>query len=235
MFRSTSTSRPATCRTCEGRVPEHGERANFASFGVSFFMGNAATIAKLTCGGVCHRFPRLNFVSVESGIGWIPFALSAARLAVAELRRSPASTPSTTCCRASTSSARSTAASGSSDETALQAIELLGPDNILYETDFPHPTSMSPGPASIAELPRDYVAGALAGVPDRLVAQDPARQRRTHLSRGLRTRPAQRRRDRGVPSTCTRECDEDRRRLQRVREQRHLHGFDARGLRTGRQ
>ena len=32
-------------------------------------------IANLITGGVCHRFPNLKFVSVESGVGWIPFAL----------------------------------------------------------------------------------------------------------------------------------------------------------------
>ena len=29
------------------------------------------------------------------------------------------------------------------DQTAGDAIDFLGPDCILYETDFPHPTSMS--------------------------------------------------------------------------------------------
>ena len=31
-------------------------------------------------------------------------------------------------------------------DTALDARSSSCPDNILYETDFPHPTSMSPGP-----------------------------------------------------------------------------------------
>jgi predicted TIM-barrel fold metal-dependent hydrolase len=43
---------------------------------------------------------------------------------------------------------------------------MLGPDNILYETDFPHPTSMSPGPASVADVPKDYIEQNLAGLPD---------------------------------------------------------------------
>ena len=59
LFRSTSTSRRATSPTCAVLHPEHGERASFASFGVSFFLGNAATISSLIFGGVCHRFPRL--------------------------------------------------------------------------------------------------------------------------------------------------------------------------------
>ena len=34
-----------------------------------------AASADLIFGGVCHRFPDLKFVSVESGVGWIPGAL----------------------------------------------------------------------------------------------------------------------------------------------------------------
>ena len=33
----------------------------------------------------------------------------------------------------------------------------LFPDNLMFETDFPHPTSLSPGPASYSESPRDVV------------------------------------------------------------------------------
>ena len=57
--------------------PDNGVHANYAAMGVSFFLANARTIAQLVTGGICHRFPALNFVSVESGIGWIPFALEA--------------------------------------------------------------------------------------------------------------------------------------------------------------
>jgi len=46
------------------------------------------------------------------------------------------------------------------------AIEMLGPDNILYETDFPHPTSMSPGPASYAETPSAFIEKELGGLPE---------------------------------------------------------------------
>ena len=61
--------------TSGGGLVGAGPHANYASMGVSFFMGNARTISALICGGICHRFPELNFVSVESGVGWIPFAL----------------------------------------------------------------------------------------------------------------------------------------------------------------
>ena len=50
-------------------------------------------------------------------------------------------------------------------ETARFAMEWLGDDNILYETDFPHPTSMSPGPATSAISPRDFIQQSLGDLP----------------------------------------------------------------------
>ena len=55
--------------------PSAGPHANYAGFGVQFGLANARVIANLITGGVCHRFPGTKFVSVESGVGWIPFAL----------------------------------------------------------------------------------------------------------------------------------------------------------------
>ena len=51
------------------------------------------------------------------------------------------------------------------DAGAKHTIDVLGPDNILFETDFPHPTSMSPGPASIAMRPDDYITATFAELP----------------------------------------------------------------------
>ena len=39
------------------------------------WMSNAKMITDLIMDGVCERFPTLNFVSVESGFGWIPFLI----------------------------------------------------------------------------------------------------------------------------------------------------------------
>ncbi|MGE4651180.1 MAG: amidohydrolase family protein, partial [Myxococcota bacterium] len=53
---------------------------------------------------------------------------------------------------------------------ALSVIEQF-PDNVLYETDFPHPTSMSPGPASIARPPKQYIQETLGGLPDAVLSK----------------------------------------------------------------
>jgi predicted TIM-barrel fold metal-dependent hydrolase len=145
--------------------PQNGASANYAMMGVSFFMGNATIIARLTCGGICHRFPDLNFVSVESGIGWIPFALASLdwqwkNCGVAKEHPEYDLLPSEYFRR------QIYGCFWFEQASALSAIEQLGPDNILYETDFPHPTSMSPGPASAATTPREYLEAVFKDVDD---------------------------------------------------------------------
>jgi hypothetical protein len=51
-----------------------------------------------------------------------------------------------------------------------KALELY-PDNILFETDYPHPTCQAPGPASAGTHPRLYAEKALAGIPEVVVGK----------------------------------------------------------------
>ncbi|GAA2403049.1 amidohydrolase family protein [Actinomadura vinacea] len=145
--------------------PDNGERANYASMGVSFFMGNARTIAQLVCGGICHRFPELDFVSVESGVGWIPYALDALdwqwkNCGVALEHPEYELLPSEYFKR------QIYGCFWFEDHGVRHAIDRLGPDHILYETDFPHPTSMSPGPATTAVAPDEYLETTFGDLPD---------------------------------------------------------------------
>ncbi|MDT3446540.1 MULTISPECIES: amidohydrolase family protein [unclassified Pseudofrankia] len=148
-----------------GGHPDNGPHANYASHGVSFFMSNARTIAQLVCGGICHRFPDLNFVSVESGVGWIPYALDALdwqwkNCGVAKEHPEYELLPSEYFRR------QIYGCFWFEAENARYAIERLGPDNILYETDFPHPTSMSPGPASTAVAPNEFLDHSFGDLPE---------------------------------------------------------------------
>jgi predicted TIM-barrel fold metal-dependent hydrolase len=150
--------------------PSVGEQALYASIGVSFFLGNARTIANLVCGGICHRFPDLEFVSVESGVGWIPFALDALdwqwkNCGVAKEHPEYELLPSEYFAR------QIYGCFWFEEEGALYALERLGPDNILYETDFPHPTSMSPGPASAAVAPNIFLENNFAGLDDTVLSK----------------------------------------------------------------
>lgn len=147
------------------QLESSGPRANFAKAVVMEFMDNAQAISEVIVAGLCHRYPRLNFVSVESGVGFIPFLLEAldwqwknngALLEHPEMDLLP-----------SEYFRRQVYGcfwfEGASAETALR----LYPDNILYETDYPHPTSMTPGASMpYAVNPREYMQATLGGLPD---------------------------------------------------------------------
>jgi predicted TIM-barrel fold metal-dependent hydrolase len=142
-----------------------GRHANYAGFGVQFGIGNVRVIANLITGGVCHRFPNLKFVSVESGIGWIPFALDHLdwqwkNCGVPQEHPEYDLLPSEYFVR------QMYGCFWFEGPTVKAAIDQLGADWILYESDFPHPTSMAPGPASSAVEPRQYIAETLGDLPE---------------------------------------------------------------------
>jgi predicted TIM-barrel fold metal-dependent hydrolase len=154
-----------------------GLRTNLARECTRLFMENSSCIADLIFAGICHRFPKLKFVSVESGASWVIFAVEAfdwqwCNNGVTTEHPEYDLLPSEYF-------RRQIYACFWFEELGVQrAIELF-PDNLLFETDFPHPTSMSPGPKSTAGPPREYAEKALGGLPEhaiRKVVQDNARK-----------------------------------------------------------
>jgi predicted TIM-barrel fold metal-dependent hydrolase len=145
-----------------------GKHANFSWAGVMMMMGNLRTISQLIIGGVCHRFPALNFVSVESGIGWLPFALEALDW---QWRNCgvPQEHPEYDLLPSEYFKRQIYGCFWFEGPSALAAIEQLGADNIMFETDFPHATSMTPGPASAAQMPNDYIAQTFVTLPETTV------------------------------------------------------------------
>jgi predicted TIM-barrel fold metal-dependent hydrolase len=144
---------------------DNGRQAAYAKITCQLFLDNSNAVMDIILGGLCHRFPKLNFVSVESGVGWVPFVLEAmdwqwlnsgCREEHPEMDLLP-----------SEYFKRQVYACFWFEETsALKAIEAIGPDNFLYETDFPHPTSMSPGPGSVALYPKDFIEQNLTKLPE---------------------------------------------------------------------
>jgi predicted TIM-barrel fold metal-dependent hydrolase len=141
-----------------------GIRTGMAHMCTMLFMENARCLADLTFGGICHRFPRLDFVSVESGVSWILFALEAFDWQW-ENNGVRSEHPEYDLLPSEYFRRQIYTCFWFEGEGVRKAIELY-PDNILYETDFPHPTSMSPGPRSTAVHPRDYAERVLAGLPE---------------------------------------------------------------------
>jgi predicted TIM-barrel fold metal-dependent hydrolase len=146
-----------------------GVKANFARVSTMAVMENAKCLADVILSGIPHRFPRLPLVSVESGVGWIPFLLESldwqwqnngVRGEHPEYDLLP-----------SEYFRRQIYASFWFEEAGVaKAIELY-PDNILFETDYPHPTCQAPGPASAGTNPHRYAERALAGLPESTVAK----------------------------------------------------------------
>ena len=142
-----------------------GVQANFARVSALMITENKRCLADILFSGMCHRFPDLKFVSVESGVGWIQNALesfdwqwnnSGVRKEHPEYELVP-----------SEYFARQIYGCFWFEDEALDPALELYPDNILYETDFPHPTCMHPGPQALqAERPRDYAERVLTRLSD---------------------------------------------------------------------
>ena len=140
-----------------------GTRANFARVSSTVFMQNASCISDLIFGGVCHRFPELKLVSVESGVGWMPSFLEACdwQWTNAQVRREHPEYD----LLPSEYFRRQIYACFWFEEASLHpGLELLA-DNLLWETDYPHPTCQHPGQTGgWGQHPRDYAEEALRGV-----------------------------------------------------------------------
>ena len=59
------------------RMAERGFAESFALEGLTLFHKNGQQVCDVLLSGVLPRFPQLRVVSVESGIGWMPFAMEA--------------------------------------------------------------------------------------------------------------------------------------------------------------
>jgi predicted TIM-barrel fold metal-dependent hydrolase len=128
-----------------------------------FMLGNARTVADLTLFGICHRFPRLNFASVESGFGWLPYFAevldwqwlnSGAKAAYPEIDLMP-----------SEFMHRQIYGSFWFEKKTVHALIEDWSDSVFFESDFPHPTSLSPGPASYAVTPAETIEQNIAQLP----------------------------------------------------------------------
>jgi predicted TIM-barrel fold metal-dependent hydrolase len=126
----------------------------WATVNVNANSTNARIIANLVFSGVFERFPELRTVTVESGVGWLPFFLEVMdhNWRVAKERGQTAHlslTPSEYC-------RRHVFANFWFERDALRhTIEVLGPDNVIFETDWPHVVCLYPNTM-------EYVAESLA-------------------------------------------------------------------------
>lgn len=142
-----------------------GVRANFARISSMLFMQNVTCIADLIFGGICHRFPELKFVSVESGVGWLQPYLEAAdwQFANSQTRKEH---PEYDLLPSEYFKRQIYGCFWFESQGLKSSLDAL-PNNIMWETDFPHPTCQHPGlEDGVAQHPADYAERAFVGVPE---------------------------------------------------------------------
>lgn len=142
------------------------DKFEFVKESTLLFMGNATAIADVIVGGLCARFPKLKFVSVESGASWLPFLVESLDW---QWLNSGAARAYPDRLLPSDYFRRQVYGSFWFEKDLLQRSIELYPDNLMFETDFPHPTSLSPGPASYAQNPRAVMDAHLGGLREDLI------------------------------------------------------------------
>lgn len=120
--------------------PELNLDSRWAIGGGLLFFENAQSIGNLIFSGLLDRYENLQFVSVESGIGWLPYVLEAFDYQYREtanakgLKRLPSEYFATNFHGCFWFEKRN----------ICDSIRALGVDNCMFQTDFPHPTCLYP-------------------------------------------------------------------------------------------
>ncbi|MEX5711431.1 amidohydrolase family protein [Parafrankia sp. FMc6] len=126
--------------------PSQDDYVKPAIGGASLFQNNSRLLLNSCYSGMFDRHPNLKMVSVESGIGWIPFMLEAMDYELEEnapeyfhkLQKRPS--------EYFTSNWYATFWFEKGRGDLQHLVDTVGEDNIMFETDFPHPTSLHPNP-----------------------------------------------------------------------------------------
>jgi predicted TIM-barrel fold metal-dependent hydrolase len=128
----------AFCGT--GHWVEKWSAKELAFSSVVMFTSNVRVLTNIFLSGWLDRFPTLKLVSVESGVGWLPFMLEALEYELLETGVKLSATPREIfqrqiygCC-------------WFEKQSIVNDARRLGIDNIMFETDYPHPTCLYPAP-----------------------------------------------------------------------------------------
>lgn len=161
-----------TAKTFFGNYPwpSQHEDTKMAIGGTLLFLGTSRVVANIILSGMLDRHPGLEMVQVESGIGWIPCLLEALDYEMSE--NAPEQLEKLSL-RPSEYFKRQLYATYWFEKSNIKAIiDTVGPDNILFETDFPHPTCLYPHPL---EIIADKMATLTPEVQRKILGENAAR------------------------------------------------------------
>jgi predicted TIM-barrel fold metal-dependent hydrolase len=129
----------------KGVWPGQNKYSKMVVGAVNIELHNAEVLANLLTSGLLERFPRTKWVSVESGIGWIPCVLE--RLEYQLLEELPEGVGEVELPKPRELFERQVYACFWYEEAGpSRLLDKIGFDNVLFETDFPHPTCMYESP-----------------------------------------------------------------------------------------
>jgi predicted TIM-barrel fold metal-dependent hydrolase len=138
--------------------PSHDDHVKLAIGGTLLFVGNARVVVNILSSGMLDRHPGLTIVSVESGGGWIPFILEALDYEMEE--NAPRQLAELSMLPSQYFRRQIYATTWFERRDIVKLVDSIGADNLLFETDFPHPTCLYPDPlktadANLGALPPD--------------------------------------------------------------------------------
>jgi predicted TIM-barrel fold metal-dependent hydrolase len=115
---------------------------------VQLELSNSNFVTNLVTSDILIRYPKLKWVSVESGIGWIPYVLERTDY---QLQEAVPDDPALQRPSAQSMFKQSVFATFWFEDSAPRhVLEDVGVDNVMFETDFPHPTCLYPNPVEYA-------------------------------------------------------------------------------------
>jgi predicted TIM-barrel fold metal-dependent hydrolase len=122
--------------------PSQSVRAHKPVNSVQIELANSRFISNIVVSDVLFRWPEVKWVSVESGIGWIPYVLERIDY---ELLEDFTGNPAPERPTALEMFRRNIYACFWFEQAGpTLLLDYLGADNIMWETDFPHPTCLHP-------------------------------------------------------------------------------------------
>ncbi|HKE75522.1 MAG TPA: amidohydrolase family protein [Acidimicrobiales bacterium] len=126
--------------------PSQHQNVKPAIGGTMLFLNNARVVINSIYAGIFDRFPDLKMVSVESGMGWIPFVLETIDYEIMENAPAQAAELSRKPSEYFEANWYATFWFEQAGGDLQGLIDRVGEDNVMFETDFPHPTCMYPDP-----------------------------------------------------------------------------------------
>ena len=130
------------------------QRTAFAVYIIGFQLAVADFLTAMIFSGALERHPQLRIVLAESGIGWIPYLLERLdyewedQFTDLPIRRKP-----------SEYWRRQMFATYQQDAAGIRMLDVLGEDNIMWGSDFPHPDGVWPDS-------RQYIQEQLGHLPE---------------------------------------------------------------------